>query len=167
MPKKARKAKKTPSGERAASPSGRRPLMEVRFPSEERYLHMVHQLTKQLAETTGFEAIEADKIALAVDEATTNVIQHAYRGEPGHDIEMHFDTEGESLSIVILHDGEPLDAVPVPEFDLDKLVAERRTGGLGIAIMRQMMDEVEHTTADNGKKMCVLVRYKQRVPDKS
>lgn len=165
MPKKARKAKKSPV-ERARSGSKRRALMEVRFPSEDRYLHMVHQLTKQLAETTGFDDTEAEKIALAVDEATTNVIQHAYRGEPGHDIEVHFDTEGESLSIVILHHGEPLDTVPVPDFDLDKLVAERRKGGLGLAIMRQMMDEVEHTTADNGQKMCVLVRYKQRAPRK-
>jgi serine/threonine-protein kinase RsbW len=167
MSKKARKATKKSPGEGGGAASGRRALMEVRFPSEDRYLHMVHQLTKQLAETTGFDSTEAEKIALAVDEATTNVIQHAYRGEPGHDIEVHFDTEGESLSIVILHDGEPLDTVPVPEFDLDKLVAERRKGGLGLAIMRQMMDEVEHTTAENGQKMCVLVRYKQRAPRKS
>lgn len=158
MPKKANKAKKTKAGKAEK----RRSVMEVRFPSEHRYLHMVHQLTRQLAETTGFDATEAEKIALAVDEATTNVIQHAYGGEPGHDIEVHFDTEGESLSVVILHDGEPLDTVPVPEFDLDKLVAERRKGGLGLAIMREMMDEVEHTTAGTGQKMCVLVRYKQK-----
>lgn len=147
--------------------SGTRALMELRFPSESKYLHMVHELTRLLAETTGFEAKEAEKIALAVDEATTNVVQHAYGGEAGHEIEMHFDPEGESLDIVILHDGKPLESMPVPEFDLDELVAEHKTGGLGLTIMRQMMDKVEHTKAGTGKNMCVMVRYKQRGQDES
>lgn len=141
--------------------------MELRFPSESKYLHMVHELTRLLAETTGFDAKEAEKIALAVDEATTNVVQHAYGGEAGHEIEMHFDPEGDSLDIVILHDGKPLESMPVPEFDLDELVAEHKTGGLGLTIMRQMMDKVEHTKAGTGKNMCVMVRYKQRGQNES
>jgi serine/threonine-protein kinase RsbW len=136
--------------------------MELRFPSESKYLHMVHELTRLLAETTGFEPEEAEKIALAVDEATTNVVQHAYGGEAGHEIEVHFDPSGDNLEIVILHDGEPLEAMPVPQFHLDELVAEHKTGGLGLTIMRQMMDKVEHTKAEAGKNKCVLVRYKQR-----
>ena len=151
-----------PSKSRKREPERKRALMELRFPSEDRYLHMVHQLTKNLAESTGFEAVEAEQIALAVDEAATNVIQHAYGGEPGHEIEVHFDPEGESLNIVIFHEGEALDSVPVPEFDLDKLVAEKRKGGLGLTIMRQMMDKVEHGRAGTGKNMCVMVRYKQK-----
>jgi serine/threonine-protein kinase RsbW len=142
--------------------SDHRALMELRFPSDSKYLHMVHQLTRLLAETTGFDSAEAENIALAVDEATTNVVQHAYGGEEGHEIEVHFDPEGDSLEIVILHDGQPLESVPVPEFDLDELVAEHKTGGLGLTIMRQMMDKVEHTKAGTGKNKCVMVRYKQR-----
>ncbi|MGH9321123.1 MAG: ATP-binding protein [Vicinamibacteria bacterium] len=160
MPTKSRKHETKP-------PEKKRALMELRFPSENRYLHMVHQLTKTLAEATGFEAIEAEQIALAVDEAATNVIQHAYGGEPGHEIEVHFDPEGESLDIVIFHDGEPLDTVPVPEFDLDKLVAEKRKGGLGLTIMRQMMDKVEHGRARTGRNMWVMVRYKQKSSDRT
>jgi serine/threonine-protein kinase RsbW len=150
------------SKSRKREPQRKRALMELRFPSENRYLHMVHQLTKTLAESTGFDAVEAEQIALAVDEAATNVIQHAYGGEPGHEIEVHFDPEGESLDIVIFHEGGALDAVPVPEFDLDKLVAEKRKGGLGLTIMRQLMDKVEHGRARTGKNMCVMVRYKQK-----
>lgn len=155
---------KTPSGR--TSPK-ERALVELRFPSEEKYLHMVHELTRHLAEATGFDVTEAEKIALAVDEATTNVVQHAYHGEPDHEIEVHFSPGGDGLSIVILHDGDALDSVPVPEFDLDKLVAERRKGGLGLTIMRQMMDKVEHTKAGSGKNKCVMVRYKKRDPEQA
>jgi serine/threonine-protein kinase RsbW len=151
-----------PTKPRKRQPERKRALMELRFPSENRYLHMVHQLTKTLAGATGFDAVEAEQIALAVDEAATNVIQHAYGGEPGHEIEVHFDPEGDSLDIVIFHEGEALDAVPVPDFDLEKLVAEKRKGGLGLTIMRQMMDKVEHGKAGTGKNMCVMVRYKQK-----
>jgi serine/threonine-protein kinase RsbW len=156
-----------PRKSRKAEPERKRALMELRFPSEDRYLHMVHQLTKNLAESTGFDALEAEQIALAVDEAATNVIQHAYGGEPGHEIEVHFDPEGESLDIVIFHEGKALDSVPVPEFDLDQLVAEKRKGGLGLTIMRQMMDKVEHGRAGTGKNMCVMVRYKQKGTERS
>ena len=45
--------------------SGKRALMELRFPSDSKYLNMVHELTRLLAETTGFETSEAEKIALA------------------------------------------------------------------------------------------------------
>jgi len=156
-----------PTKSRKRETGRKRALMELRFPSEDRYLHMVHLLTRNLAESTGFEAIEAEQIALAVDEAATNVIQHAYGGEPGHEIEVHFDPEGESLDIVIFHEGEALESVPVPGFDLDKLVAEKRKGGLGLTIMREMMDKVEHGRARTGKNMCVMVRYKQKGSSRS
>ena len=135
--------------------------MELRFPSDSRYLHMVHELAVRLASSTGFEEGEAEKIAMAVDEAITNVIQHAYQGATDREIEIRFDPEGESLDILILHDGEGLDNVPMPEFNLGKLVAERRKGGLGICIMKEMMDDLRFGKADSGKSMCVMVRYKR------
>jgi serine/threonine-protein kinase RsbW len=145
-----------------ATPSTGRAMLELRFPGEAEYLDMVRGLARRMAESTGFDRAEAEKIAMAVDEATTNVIEHAYHGEKGREIEIHFDPEGESLDILILHDGEGLTEVPLPAFDLDKLVAERRTGGMGIYIMRQMMDDLRFEKAGSGKNMCVMVRYKKR-----
>lgn len=146
-------------------PPLKRSMLELRFPSDGRHLHMVHELTSRLAVSTGFEKSEAEKIAVAVDEATTNVIQHAYHGATDREIEIHYDPEGESLDIVILHDGEGLEDVPLPAFNLGKLVAQRRKGGLGLYIMRQMMDDLRFEKAASGKSMCVMVRYKQRKSD--
>ncbi len=137
-------------------------MFELRFPSDTKFLHMVRELARRLAESTGFDAEEAEKIAMAVDEATTNVIERAYHGEQDREIEIQFDPDGESLGIQILHDGDALEEVPMPAFDLDKLVAERRKGGLGIYIMRQVMDDLNFGKAGSGKNMCVMVRYKRR-----
>ena len=139
-------------------------MVELRFPSDSRYLNMVHELTQRLAVATGFEESESEKIAMAMDEAVTNVIEHAYHGAVDRKIEITFDPEGESLDIVIVHDGEGLEDVPLPEFNLGKLVAERQSGGLGLTIMRQMMDDLRFEKTDSGKSMCVMVRYKQRKP---
>ena len=145
----------------------KRAMFELRFPSDTQFLDMVRGLARRLAESTGFEPGEAEKIAMAVDEATTNVIEHAYHGAKDREIEIHFDPEGESLDIQIFHDGEGLEEVPMPAFDLDKLVAERRKGGMGIYIMRQVMDDLNFGKSDSGKNMCVMVRYKQRDHDES
>jgi len=145
----------------ASRPNGRS-MLELRFPSNTKYLHMVRELARRIAESTGFEAAEAEKIAMAVNEATTNVIEHAYHGEEGREIEIHFQPGGESLDIQILHDGDALEEVPMPGFDLDKLVAERHKGGMGIYIMKQVMDGLRFGKAGSGKSMCVLVRYKRR-----
>lgn len=148
--------------EKETPPPEERGMFELRFPSDTQFLNMVRDLARRLAEQTGFEPEEAEKIAMAVDEATTNVIEHAYHGAPDREIEIHFDPDGESLNIQILHDGDPIEEVPMPAFDLDKLVAERRTGGLGIYIMRQVMDDLNFGKSDSGKNMCVMVRYKRR-----
>ena len=66
--------------------SGSRSMLELKFPSDTRYLHMVRELARRLAESTGFDEVEAEKIAMAVEEATTNVLEHAYGGEEGHEI---------------------------------------------------------------------------------
>ena len=142
-------------------PPERRSMLELRLPSDERYLHMVRELARRLAESTGFAPAEAEEIALAVDEATTNVIKHAYHGAKDREIDIHFDPEGESLNIQIFHDGDPLNEVHLPDFDLKEMVAKRRRGGLGVHIMKTMMDRVHYGKAGSGKNVCVMIRYKQ------
>ena len=137
-------------------------MIELRFPSDTQFLHIVRDLARRLAESTGFDSEEAEKIAMAVDEATTNVMEHAYHGAPDREIEIHFDPEGESLDIRIFHDGDALEDVPMPAFDLDKLVAERQKGGPGIYIRRQVRADLNFRKSGSGKNVCVMVRYQRR-----
>ena len=55
--------------------------VEIRLPSHTRYLHGMYQLTRTLAQSAGLDPRESDQAALAVEEALTNVIEHAYHGE--------------------------------------------------------------------------------------
>jgi serine/threonine-protein kinase RsbW len=82
-------------------------------------------------------------LKLAVDEACTNVIRHAYRGQGG---ELEVAVERVECGIrVVIHDwGAPFDpqAIPVPNLTLP--LEQRPLGGLGLFFMRQVMDRVEY-----------------------
>ena len=49
----------------------------------------------------GFDPAQADQLALAVDEASTNVIEHAYGGAPGRVVEVRFDDRGQDLRVEV------------------------------------------------------------------
>jgi len=160
MAKKTTRARTSQAGKRPRE----RPMMALSFPSDTRYLEMVRDVARRFAESTGFEKADAQLIGLAVDEATTNVIEHAYRGSGSREIEIHFDPKEDSLSIQILHDGSPIDLARIPEFDPKRFAAEHRTGGMGIYIMKQVMDRVDYGTAGSGRQMCLMVRSRKSKP---
>ena len=67
------------------------------LPSETAYLGLVRELTKKMAEIAGFAEPVAERLSLAVDEAATNVIEHAYKGAPDREVELRFEDRGAGL----------------------------------------------------------------------
>jgi anti-sigma regulatory factor (Ser/Thr protein kinase) len=84
------------------------------------------------------------KLNLALDEVVTNVIAYAYGDQADHQIEITVALDGEVISIRVEDDGEafnPLDA-PVPNLKLG--IDDRPIGGLGVHIVRSVMDALEY-----------------------
>ncbi len=81
-------------------------------------------------------ALEA--VGLAVQEAATNIILHAYQREPGRPIHVAVRGDAERLEIAITHEGCDFDpnALPSPNF------SGERTSGFGVYLIRELMDEV-------------------------
>lgn len=80
----------------------------------------------------------------AVDEASTNVIKYAYGGAAGF-FEIDCDVEGQDIVITIRDRGKAFDPGSVPQPDIGADLEDRKIGGLGIYIMRKMMDEVKYS----------------------
>ena len=112
-------------------------------------LTLVHEATRRIAGSAGFDEIAAGEIAMAVNEAMTNVVEHAYRGEPGHEVTVRFHPSRRGLRIDIEHRGESPGELPT-EADPVRLAAERRRGGLGVVLMRKLMTRVEHVEPSPG-----------------
>ena len=146
----------------ASAPRPRRrakPSLVVKIPSETSYLALVRDLTKKMAEAAGFADATADRLALAVDEATTNVIEHAYKGATDEEVELRFEDRGAEFRVEIIDTGRMIDPRTVPRVDLERFVTERRTGGLGMHLMEKIMDSC--TFRRSGRRnVCLLVKRK-------
>jgi serine/threonine-protein kinase RsbW len=139
----------------------RRPAVVLAVPSRTEFLAVVRDVSRTMAEAAGFEAPVADQVALAVDEAATNVIEHAYQGAPDRRVEVRLDDREEGLRVDVVDNGRGVDPRTVPRVDLDRYVSERRKGGLGVHLMGKIMDSV--TFQRSGRRnVCRLV--KRRAP---
>lgn len=152
----------TTSGPAAAAATARaknKPALILSLPSETAYLGLVRELTKRMAELAGFAEPTAERLSLAVDEAATNVIEHAYKGAPDREVELRFEDRGLDFRIELVDTGQMVDPRAVPQVDLDRFVTERRTGGLGMHLMEKIMDSVTFRRSAR-RNVCALVKHK-------
>jgi anti-sigma regulatory factor (Ser/Thr protein kinase) len=129
------------------------------IPSRTEFLSVVREVTRRFGELSGFDRGQAEQLALAVDEAATNVIEHAYAGSGEGAIEVRYDDAGEDLRIEIVDEGKGVDPRDVPTVDLRRYASERRTGGLGMHLMGQIMDAVSFARTGR-RNVCRLVKRK-------
>jgi anti-sigma regulatory factor (Ser/Thr protein kinase) len=137
-----------------------KPTLVVKIPSETSYLALVRDLTKKMAEAAGFPEAIADRVALAVDEATTNVIEHAYDGATDQEVELRFEDRGPDFRVELIDTGRMVDPRAVPRVDLTRYATERRTGGLGMHLMEKIMDSVTFRRSAR-RNVCSLVKRKE------
>ena len=93
------------------------------------------------------------EVQLAVDEACANVIMYAYSGGKGT-IKVNLEVTGGDLIVNIRDRGKTFDPTSVPPPDLEADLNQRKIGGLGIYLMRKVMDEVTYSfDAEEGNKL--------------
>jgi serine/threonine-protein kinase RsbW len=136
-----------------------KPALRLSIPSQTAYLALVRDVTRKMAEAAGFPEPTTERLALAVDEATTNVIEHAYGGDPQQEIEVRIEDRGPEFRVELIDTGRMVDPRTVPRVDLERYVSERRTGGLGVHLMEKIMDSVTFRRSAR-RNICSLVKRK-------
>jgi serine/threonine-protein kinase RsbW len=132
----------------------------VNIPSSTELLKMVVELTRHVVEILEFPDKEVQQIALAVDEAITNVIKHSYRYEKGRDIRIEFFIAATGLKIRIIYAGIAPELDPTA-VSVERLIKQKRKGGLGVQLMRKIMDSVEYSSG-NGLNICEMIKWKKQ-----
>ena len=125
------------------------------IPSETGFLGLVRDVAQRMADAAGFDPETSRQIALAVDEAVSNVLEHAYRGRAGHELEVAFAGGGPEFEVEVSDTGVGVDPRHVPKVDLVRYATERRTGGLGLHLMGKIMDSVTFSRS-SGRNVCSL-----------
>jgi len=94
------------------------------------------------------------KLSLALDEAVVNVINYAFADlPPPHRIEIELAIEPDRVTAVIIDNGRAFDPLVVAPADPNIPLADRKLGGLGIHLVRTMMDRVDYQRADGENRL--------------
>lgn len=127
-------------------------------------LDRVRDFVGDQAEKYGLEPAAVYAVQLAVDEAFSNIIEHAYRGESDEKVECTTQATRNELIVTLRDCGRPFNPEIVPVPDLEADLEDREIGGLGLYFIRQLMDEVEFTFVHDTEKnkACNLLRMIKR-----
>jgi len=98
------------------------------------------------ANNAGLSTDDIDDIILAVDEACTNIIKHAYKSVPDGEIIIEINYNARKFTIKLIDHGNSFDPESVPVPDLQKYLRQRKVGGLGLYLMRTLMDDVKYVS---------------------
>jgi len=132
--------------------------VSLRLKSDARYLCLVRAMIGSFGGLMGFGADHVHRIILAVDEGCTNIIRHAHGGRPDGDIEVTCRAEllpsgRRQLVVVLVDDGSPAeDARLCAGAASDPLTP----GGLGLKLMRDIMDDVRFSRSEDGRNRLEL-----------
>ena len=120
-------------------------------PSTTQNLALIREFVSRVAEQAGLNETEVGQLELAVDEACANVIEHAYGDDKTKQVMVRAIFDEDTLRIHVIDTGKGFDPTQVQEQELKELIAKRKTGGLGMRLIKTLMDEV-HYDIEPGKR---------------
>ncbi len=135
---------------------------EFKIPNETSHLATVREAVREVVAESSFPKDELNRLMLAVDESVTNVMEHAYEHdlEGEMSIEITLSATGSEFVARIRDWGSSFDPTQVPAPNLSEHVKDGRRHGLGIFLVRRIMDEVTYTSSPDG---CNELRLAKRV----
>lgn len=132
---------------------------DLTIESKTENLSEVREFVKSAALEVGFSPDTIENIVLAVDEACTNIIKHAYKYYPDGKIKIKLQSAGNKFMIELIDYGTSFEPEKVPEPDIQKYYQQHKVGGLGMYLMKTLMDDVKYYCVP-GKYNCVLLSIK-------
>ncbi len=130
------------------------------FRADFQSLDEIRRFVAGSARQAGFSEKEIYSIQLAADEASANIIEYAYEGEGNGEIEVDCTWSDDEFNIVICDQGKSFDPSSVPEPNLADDLSKRKIGGLGMYLMRRLMDEVDYRFSPDGGNILTMTKRK-------
>ncbi len=131
------------------------------FPARLDSLPAIVELAVEAAEVACLNARAIYGVQLAVEEACSNIIKHAYQGQGNGDIECTFIIEYHELTTILRDYGRPFDPGSIPQPDVTARLEERRLGGLGLYFMHQLMDVIHFEFTPDSGNILTMVKRKE------
>lgn len=128
--------------------------IKLSFPSDPRYLGVVRGAIERFAMLVGFDEEECRWIVLAVHEALTNVIRHAYQNRHDQPVEMRLAEREGGMEVLMVDHGQGVR----PEQMSGRALDDLRPGGLGLHMIREIMDKTEYSPLEGRNELLLFKR---------
>lgn len=129
------------------------------LPADLDALARISAFITEAAELAGLDERATWQVQLAVDEAATNIIQHAYDDETPGDLTLTWACESDRFVVTLRDHGRRFDPQNVPTPDITSSLEERQVGGLGIYLITRLMDEVRFDFHPQQGNLLTMVKY--------
>ncbi|MDI6779376.1 MAG: ATP-binding protein [Bacteroidota bacterium] len=134
--------------------------LKLKICSKTESLVEVRNFVSEAALNFGFDEETANKIVLAVDEACTNIIKHAYKYVPDKIIEIEVRPNSEKFEVKLTDYGISFDPRVVKTPNIKSSIMKYRKGGLGMYLMKSLVDKVEYNMNQNRRNTVRIIKYK-------
>jgi len=124
-------------------------------------LSEIERLSKAVAEFGKKNNLSSEVIydvRLALEEVVSNIINYGFEDNYEHQISIEMNLQGETLTMKIKDDGKPFNPLEVKSTNLEKPFDEREIGGMGIYIVRKLMDKILYKR-EEGNNVLQLTKY--------
>ncbi len=133
---------------------------QLRIQSQTDNLELIREFVTKVAQKVGFNEDDVGKIELACDEACTNVIKHAYSHKSNKEsLDILIKVDYDKFTLIVTDHGKGFDPKKIKLPEMKEYLAELKVGGLGIYLMKTLMDEVDYKIEPGVKNQVRMVKY--------
>lgn len=130
----------------------------VTFPGRYDSLESISNYIEKAANEAGLDQKATYAVQLAVDEACCNIIDHAYGGEGIGDIQCTVQVGKDELTVILVDHGRPYSPENVPSPKLNQPLSKVKSRGVGLYLIRKMMDKVSYRSTPEATNILTMVK---------
>ena len=130
----------------------------LQVPSSTENLALIREFVSVIGVQAGFDEKDVMRLQLALDEACANVIEHAYDLEATHEVTVRALIDDDAIRFEVIDRGKGFDPAHIREQNIDELIRDRRSGGLGLRLIRSIMDDVQYQIVPGQKNELRMVK---------
>ena len=128
------------------------------YPGRYESLPVIGEYIRRACEAAGFDNSTTYYIETAVDEACSNIIEHAYGGENVGDITCAYNFDADGITIILQDNGKTFDPGKISSPDCNAPLEDRDNHGLGLFFIRKIMDEVTFKSSPQNGNILTLIK---------
>jgi len=136
--------------------SGNSEIIRIKIPSHPKYISRLRNIVGEVCEKMNFHYQQSMDLKLAVNEATANIIKHAYEGQTNKAIFIYFYIFPDRLEVAIRDYGKKVSPEQIKSRDLDDV----KDHGLGVFLMENLVDEVAYDFSPSVGTELKFIKYK-------